>query len=153
MFHHNFSRYFSYYTLSSQKLKIRSELSEWNREEIFFPKNVYFMMWFNKWRYKEIDKKKKIFVTKICFEGCLYVVGNVSTNRRGHLFYFRFMESYWLFTDFQVNLHISIWALSFWAPTRFPELIRPRYGPDGRYEFSSISNTHGVQLFLEIINT
>ena len=101
----------------------------------------------NKW-----TRKKHVFVTKTCFEGCL-CVGNVSITHRGHLFYFRFMESYWLFTDFQVNLHISIWALSFWAPTRFPELIRPRYGPDGRYEFSSISNTHGVQLFLEIINT
>ena len=28
-----------------------------------------------------------------------------------HLFYFRFMESYWLFTAFQVILHVSIWAL------------------------------------------
>ena len=110
MFHHKFSLYFSNCMLWSQKLKIRSKLSEWNCEEIFFPTNVFFLMWSIKWRCKQINKKKTFFVTKISFEGCL-CVGNVSITHRGHLFYFRFMESYWLFTDFQLILYVPIWVL------------------------------------------
>ena len=67
-------------------------------------------MWSIKQRCKQINKKKTFFVTNISFEGCLYV-GNVSITHMGHLFYFRLMESYWLFSDFQVILHIPIWVL------------------------------------------
>ena len=49
-------------------------------------------------------------MTKISFEGCL-CVANVSITHMGHLFYFRFMEIYWLFTDFQVILRAPIWTL------------------------------------------
>ena len=109
MFHHKFSPYFSNYMLWSQKLKIRSKLSEWNWR-IFFPTNVCFLMWSIKWRCKQINKKKTFFVTKISFEGCL-CVGNVSITHRGHLFYFHFRENYWLFTDFKVIFHVPIWVL------------------------------------------
>ena len=97
------------YMLWSQKLKIISKLSEWNCEEIFFPTNACFLMWSIKWRCKQINKKKAFFVTKIYFEGMR--VGNVSITHRGHLFYFGFMDSYWLFIDFIVILHVVIWAL------------------------------------------
>ena len=76
----------------------------------FFITNICFLIWSIKWRCKQINKKKTFFVTKISFEGCL-CVGNVSITHRGHLFYFRFMESYWLFTNFEVILHVPIWML------------------------------------------
>ena len=41
---------------------------------------------------------------------------------------------------------------SFWAPTCFSEVIRPRYGPDGRYDSFSVSNTHSVKLSTGVIN-
>ena len=61
----------SNYMLWSQKLKIYSKLSERNCEEIFFSKNVCFLIWSIKWRCKQTNKKKTFFVTKIFFEGCL----------------------------------------------------------------------------------
>ena len=67
-------------------------------------------MWSIKWRGKQINENKTFFVTKISFERCLGV-GNVSVILKVHLFYFRFMESYWLFTDFQVISHDPIWVL------------------------------------------
>ena len=79
-------------------------------EEFFSPTNICFLMWSIKWKCKQINKKKTFFVTKISFEGCL-CVGNVSITHRGHLFYFRFMGSYWLFTDFKVILYVPIWVL------------------------------------------
>ena len=82
MFRHKFPSYFSNYMLWSQKLKIRSKLSEWNCEEIFFPTNVCFLMWYIKWRCKQINKKKTFFVINISFERCL-CVGNVSITHRG----------------------------------------------------------------------
>ena len=102
--------YFSNYMLWSQKLKIRSKLSEWNWR-IFFPTNVCFLMWSIKWRCKQINKKKtNIFETNFLLREYL-CVGNESITHRCHLFYFRFMESYLLFTDFKVILHIPIWAV------------------------------------------
>ena len=99
MFHDTFSPNFSNYMLWSQKLKMCPKLSEWNWRN-FSPTNVCFLMWSIKWRCKQITKKKTVFVSKISFAGCLYV-GNVSITHRGHLFYFRFMEStdYLLFSS------------------------------------------------------
>ena len=63
--------------LWSQKLKIRSKLSEL----IFSPQ--MFASWCDiRWRCKQIKKKKTFFVTKISFEGCL-CGGNVSITHRG----------------------------------------------------------------------
>ena len=74
---------------------VQSQVNETG--EIFSPTNVCFLVWFIKWSCKQINKRKTFFVTKISFEGCL-CVGYISITHRGHLFYFRFMESFWLFT-------------------------------------------------------
>ena len=49
-----------------------------------------------------------------------------------------------LFKKFSMSL---FGHFSFWAPTCFSEVIRPRYGPDGRYGSFSISNTPMVSSF------
>ena len=41
----------------------------------------------------------------------------------------------------------SNFACPYLAPTCFSEVIRPRYGPDGRYGSFSISNTPMVSSF------
>ena len=154
MFRHKFPSYFSNYMLWSQKLKIRSKLSEWNCEEIFFPTNVCFLMWYIKWRCKQINKKKTFFVTKIFLLRECLCVENASITHRDHLFYFHYMESYSLFTDFKVILHVPIFGrFSFWAPTGFPEVIRPRYGLNGISDSCSIRNTHGAKLSPGVKNT
>ena len=96
----------------------------------FFPTNVCLLMWSIKWKSKHIKKKKTFFVTKFLFRECL-CVGNVSITHRGHLFYFRFMESYWLLTNFKVILHVPIWVLLILGTQPFSGsnlyLIRPRW--------------------------
>ena len=54
--------------------------------------------------YKLTKRKKFLLRECLCVE-------NVSITHRGHLFYFLFMETYWLFTDFKVILHVPIWVL------------------------------------------
>ena len=120
------SLYFSNYMLWSQTLKIRSNLIEWSWRS-FFPSNVCFLKSI-KWRCKQINKKKTFFVTKISFEGCL-CVRNVSITHRGHLFYFRVMDSYWVFTNFQVILHIPIWVLLILGAHPFFGSNSPYIGP------------------------
>ena len=110
MFHCKVSPYFSNYMLGSQKLKMRSKLSEWNCEEIFVPTNVCFLLWSIKWRCKQINKEKAFFVTQISFEG-MSVCRKCKHHPQRSLFCFLFMESYWLFTSFKVHLHVPIWAL------------------------------------------
>ena len=83
------------------KIKKRNvQRSEWNCEENFFPTNVCFPMWSIKWRGKQIN---------VCFTLTL-----------------------WRLTSYFLILKTSMpWfgCLSFWAPTCFPKVIRPSYGP------------------------
>ena len=53
-------------------------------------------------------------------------VYDLSVTHKDHLLYFCFMESYWLFTDFQVISHNPIWVLLIWATMSFPEVVRPK---------------------------
>ena len=109
-----------------------------------------FMLWSQ--RLKKICSKLSewnIFCDKNFFWGCL-CGENVRITHRVHLFYFLFMDSYWLFTNFPVILHVPIWVLLILGAHPFSGST---YGPDGRYDPSSISNTHGVKLSLGVINT
>ena len=60
---------------------------------------------------------------------CNFFGGNVCVFHRGHLIYFRFMKAYQLFPGFSFYMYVFEHFV-FWAPTRFPEAIRPRYSPD-----------------------
>ena len=108
MLHHNFLPYFSNYTLWSQKLKIRPNLSEWNCEEIFFslPMSSSWCDLCN----EGVNKvtRRKHFLLQKCFLRECPCVGNVSIIHRDHLVYFRFMESYWLF---QLMANKANWSL------------------------------------------
>ena len=55
----------------------------------------------------KLTRRKHFSCQKFILMECL-CVGNVSITRRGHLFFFRFMESYCLFTDFKVILRVPI---------------------------------------------
>ena len=108
MFHHNFLPCFSNYTLWSQKLKIRPNLSEWNCEQIFFslPMSSSWCDLCN----EGVNKvtRRKHFLLQKCFLRECPCVGNVSIIHRDHLVYFRFMESYWLF---QLMANKANWSL------------------------------------------
>ena len=108
MFHHKFSPYFSNYMLWSQKLKI-CEISEvkWVK---FFPHKFLFPDVILNEGVNKLTRRKHFLWQKFLLREYL-CVGNVSVTLRGHLFYFRFTESYWLLTDFKVILHVAIWAL------------------------------------------
>ena len=58
----------------------------------------------------KFTRRKQFLWQKRLLRECL-CEKNVSITHVGHLFYFRFMGSYWLFTDFKVILHVPIWVL------------------------------------------
>ena len=58
----------------------------------------------------KLTRRKNFLWHKFPLRECLWV-GNVRFVNMGHLFYFCFMETYRLFTDFKVILHVPIWAL------------------------------------------
>ena len=119
------------------KLKIKNSFKvKWMKLwRIFFPTNVCFLMWSIEGVNKS-TRRRHFLWQKFLLRECL-CVRNVIIIYRGHLFYFRFMESYCLFTD------------SLFGRFSFEEW----YGPDGRYDSCSISNTHGVKLSRGVINT
>ena len=100
--------YFS--TCSKSKIKNTFKVNWMKLWRIFFLTNVCFLMWSIKSRCKIINKKKIFLWQDFLLRECL-CVGNVSITHRGHLCYFRCIESYWLFTDFKVILHVPSWAL------------------------------------------
>ena len=78
--------------------------SEWNCEEIFSPTNICFLMSSIKWSCKHINKKKTfLWQNFLCGDVCVY--------HRGHLFYFRFMETCKLFPNSKNFLYAPLWAL------------------------------------------
>ena len=94
----------------SQKLQTSSKLSEWNSEEFFFLTNVCSLIWSIKWRCKQINKKKKFFVTKISFEG-MSVCRKCKHYPQGSFALLLSYRDLQIITDFKVILHVPIWVL------------------------------------------
>ena len=70
------------------------------------------------------NNTKIFFVAKIFFEG-MSVCRKIKDYPQGLIALISFYEG--LLVTFSMSLFA---CLSFWAPTRFPEVIRPRYSPD-----------------------
>ena len=102
----------------------------WRR---FFPTNVCFLMWSIKWVSVNKLTRKTPFCDKISFVG----MSVYTTGVKCVTFVLWRLTSYFLVLKI---FYLSLFAcLSLWAPSCFPEVTPPSYGP-GREVFTKLIN-------------
>ena len=100
---------FSNYEVMKSKIKNMFKVKWMKLCRNFFPTNVYLLIDILNEGVNKLTRRKHFLWQKFLLRDIC--VGNVSITHRVHLFYFRFMESYRLFNNFQVILNVPIWVL------------------------------------------